>query len=195
MLQQNICWNQWKWLWSQTSTRGPLRVSERPDGGHVPPLPRPPPPSRSATPLSYWWSLCTSCHLTVLIVLVSADDVDASEKTLTQMWHQQKNKIKALEDKYRWKLNENGVSVRSCSTSGIYSIYRPSYRHHSVAGYRRSIWIRRRTEIHGLQHDMETQIVVFFSTTNKVWLLRQQFAFRWACGLIWMSLQTASVLS
>ena len=41
----------------------------------------------------------------------SPDHEVTSEAAFTHMWHQQRGKIKALEDKYRWKLNDNGVSI------------------------------------------------------------------------------------
>ena len=37
------------------------------------------------------------------------DGVDSSDKAFSHLWEQQRGKIRALEDKYRWKLNENGV--------------------------------------------------------------------------------------
>ena len=48
-----------------------------------------------------------------------ADDVDSSDQAFSHLWEQQRGKIKALEDKYRWKLNENGVSQaeRKCVRS------------------------------------------------------------------------------
>ena len=40
---------------------------------------------------------------------LSVDDVESSDKAFSHLWEQQRGKIRALEDKYRWKLNENGV--------------------------------------------------------------------------------------
>ena len=38
------------------------------------------------------------------------DDVDLSDELSGRSWEQQRQKIKAVEDKYRWKLNERGVT-------------------------------------------------------------------------------------
>ena len=40
-----------------------------------------------------------------------ADGMESSDKAFTHIWEQQRGKIRALEDKYRWKLNENGVRL------------------------------------------------------------------------------------
>ena len=42
-----------------------------------------------------------------------ADAEVTSEASFTHMWHQQKQRIKALEEKYQWKLNEAGVSLQN----------------------------------------------------------------------------------
>ena len=45
----------------------------------------------------------------LLVRGLPADDVESSDKAFSHLWEQQRGKIRALEDKYRWKLNENGV--------------------------------------------------------------------------------------
>ena len=41
---------------------------------------------------------------------VCADDGDlATDELSSRLWEQQRQRIKAVEDKYRWKLNEHGV--------------------------------------------------------------------------------------
>lgn len=40
---------------------------------------------------------------------VRADDVDLADELSSRSWEQHRQKIKAVEDKYRWKLNEHGV--------------------------------------------------------------------------------------
>ena len=37
---------------------------------------------------------------------------DASDTEAEKQWSKQENIIKALEGKYRWKLNEHGVSIK-----------------------------------------------------------------------------------
>jgi len=44
-------------------------------------------------------------------VYVCVDDVDLSDELSSRAWEQQRQKIKAIEDKYRWKLNEKGVRI------------------------------------------------------------------------------------
>jgi len=42
---------------------------------------------------------------------VCADDAELSDELSRRSWEQQRQKIKAVEDKYRWKLNEHGVGI------------------------------------------------------------------------------------
>jgi len=43
--------------------------------------------------------------------VVCADDVEMPDELSSRSWEQQRQKIKAVEDKYRWKLNEHGVRI------------------------------------------------------------------------------------
>ena len=51
----------------------------------------------------------------VAVYCICADDVDLADELSSRSWEQQRQKIKAIEDKYRWKLNEHGVCI-SCYT-------------------------------------------------------------------------------
>jgi len=47
----------------------------------------------------------------VAMYCICADDVDLADELSSRSWEQQRQKIKAIEDKYRWKLNEHGVRI------------------------------------------------------------------------------------
>jgi len=47
----------------------------------------------------------------LLFCTVCADDADLADDPSSRSWEQQRQKIKAVEDKYRWKLNEHGVCI------------------------------------------------------------------------------------
>ena len=54
---------------------------------------------------------------------VCTDDADLPDEQPGRSWEQQKQRIKAIEDKYRWKLNERGVCISNLSVihSRIYN--------------------------------------------------------------------------
>jgi nucleotide-binding universal stress UspA family protein len=48
---------------------------------------------------------------------ISDDNVEGSEPSI-RLWDQSKSKIKALDDKFRWKLNENGLPGKIRTETG-----------------------------------------------------------------------------
>jgi len=56
--------------------------------------------------------LATMSHMTY--VLLAADDHSAAHADSSRLWEHRRSRIKALDDKFRWKLNELGVRHNKC---------------------------------------------------------------------------------
>lgn len=57
-------------------------------------------------------------HCIDLDSITEQDDVELTDELSSRSWEQQRQKIKAVEDKYRWKLNEHGLPGKILMESG-----------------------------------------------------------------------------